>query len=177
MVTITFESHATSFDNENGVASGWFDARLSPTGIEQAKQLSTRYADQSFDAIFTSDLKRAYQTATIAFDFDPKHIFSDWRIRECDYGLSTQISKHEIETTKQNFISNPYDHGESYSQVMERMGSFIADLRSLWDGKNVLVIGHRATHMGFEHFLNNKPLEQYMTEQWQWQPGWHYELQ
>ena len=177
MTRIIFETHSTSFDNENGTASGWIDTRLSPKGTDQAKEMGARYASSNFDAIFCSDLKRAYQTATIAFDFDPKHIFSDWRLRECDYGLSSQMPKSDIEANRANYIVNPYDHGESYTQVMERMGSFINDLKVLFAGKTVLVIGHRATFYGFEHFIKNKPLEQCFNEPWQWQPGWSYDLQ
>lgn len=176
MVGITFETHSTSFDNENGVASGWMDVRLSPAGTEQAKDMGQRYANANFDAVFCSDLKRAYQTATIAFDFDPKHIFSDWRLREINYGISSQMPKQEVEERRANYIETPYDHGESYMQAMERMGSFIADLKTMWDGKQVLIIGHRTTHIGLEHFINNKSLEQYFNEPWQWRPGWRYQL-
>ena len=176
MVDIVFETHATSFDNENGVASGWFDVRLSPKGTDEAKQLGQRYADSNYDAIFCSDLKRAYQTATIAFDFDPKHIFSDWRLREINYGDYTQTSKQEIDARRVEHLDTPYANGESYNQVINRMGSFVADLKNQWDGKTVLIIGHRATFIGLEHFLNNKPMQQCLTEAWQWQPGWHYSI-
>lgn len=177
MTSIVFETHSTSFDNENGMASGWVDTRLSPKGTDEAKEMGARYAASNFDAIFCSDLKRAYQTATIAFDFDPKHIFSDWRLREINYGLLSQNPKAEIESGRLNHIADPYDHGESYTQAMERMASFIADLKAQFDGKTVLIIGHRATYFGLEHFINNKPLEQLFSEPWQWQPGWGYELQ
>lgn len=36
---LIFETHATSLDNEAGLASGWFDAGLSTTGEHQAQML------------------------------------------------------------------------------------------------------------------------------------------
>jgi 2,3-bisphosphoglycerate-dependent phosphoglycerate mutase len=177
MVTIIFEAHSTSFDNENNLASGWNDVRLSPKGIDQAKELGKRYEGQTFHAIFCSDLKRSYQTATLAFDFDPRLIRTDWRLRECDYGQYTQVGKLEVDAEKLKHIEIPFVDGESYAQCMERMGSFLADLRVMFEGKKVMVIGHRATQYGLEHFINNKTLEACISDPWQWQPGWTYELQ
>ena len=39
MVTIVFEAHSTSLDNEKHLSSGWNDVELSPLGIEQARDL------------------------------------------------------------------------------------------------------------------------------------------
>lgn len=164
MVTIIFESHGTTFDDENGVASGWFDARLSPQGAEQAKELAKRYADNPFDAVFCSDLKRAYQTATIAFDFDPKLIFTDWRLRECNYGQYTQVAKQEIAEQKLLHIQEPFVDGESYNLVATRVASFLNDLKAHWAGKRVIVVGHSGTMASLELLLNNKPLDQSLRE-------------
>jgi broad specificity phosphatase PhoE len=66
-LVVVFETHATSLDNEAGLASGWFDVTLSATGEEQARQLGTRRRDDEFAAVFCSDLVRASRTAEIAF--------------------------------------------------------------------------------------------------------------
>ena len=52
MVTIVFESHSTSLDDENHLSSGWNDVELSPLGTQQAKDLGERRKDEKFDAIF-----------------------------------------------------------------------------------------------------------------------------
>lgn len=176
MVTIIFEAHSTSLDNESGASSGWFDARLSPAGMDQSKQLGERYAAQRPDVIFTSDLKRAYQTATIAFDFDPKFIFTDWRLRECNYGDMTQSPKEAVEAARMQYIDQPFPGGESYTQCMQRMASFLNDLKAHFDGKTVMIIGHRATQYGLEHWLNQKPLSEVLQAPWTWQPGWKYQI-
>lgn len=178
MVTIIFEAHSTSFDNESGTASGWSDTRLSASGMEQSKQLGDRYRAQMPDAIFCSDLKRSAQTAMIAFDsIAPDLLFTDWRLRECNYGDLDGGDKSQIDAMKAQAVTVPFPNGESYQQCANRVASFLADLKANFDGKTVVVIGHRATQYGFEHWINNKPLEQVVVEPWQWQPGWQYTLQ
>lgn len=178
MVTIIFESHATTYDNESGVASGWNDARLTQTGNDQAKAMGERYRGQMPDAIFCSDLQRSVRTAMIGFDsLNPLSLYTDWRLRECNYGDMNGDDKAQLEAKKPQFITLPFPKGESYVQCADRMASFLADLKTRWEGKTVLIIGHRATQYGLEHWINNKPLEQVVLEPWQWQPGWNYQLQ
>ena len=84
MVTIIFEAHGTTLDNEAEKSSGWFDVELSPLGIKQSKELGERYKDENFDAIFCSDLQRSYKTAEIAFADRGFKIIKYKRLRECN---------------------------------------------------------------------------------------------
>jgi broad specificity phosphatase PhoE len=177
MVTIIFEPHATTTDNEAHLASGWNDVHLSETGAKQAKELGERRRPSDFDAIITSDLDRAYQTAHLAFGgIEPTKLYVDWRIRECDYGELTQRPTEEVDALKPGQISIPFSGGESYEQAAQRMCSFLRDLLRFYDGKTVLIIGHRATQYGLEHWINGIPLKEAITTPWAWQPGWTYEL-
>lgn len=173
---ITFEAHATTLDNEAGICSGWNDVALSETGEQQAKELGDRYKDAPFDAVFTADLQRAYKTARIAFPgIEPNKLFMDWRLRECDYGDMTLSPKSELEPKKAQFIDTPFPNGESYTDAMVRMKSFIDDLRST-DFQKVLIIGSRATHYGLDHCIGGKSVLACVSEPLVWQPGWEYTL-
>lgn len=177
MVTIIFEPHATTTDNEAGLASGWNDVALSEAGRRQAEELGKRRQLNDFDAIFTPDLERAYRTIRLAFpDIGPRQLHIDWRLRECDYGQLTQHPKEEVDAEKPQRITKPFPGGESYDQTAARMRSFLQDLLWFHDGQTVLVIGHRATQYGLDHWINSIPLEQAVTAPWKWQPGWTYEL-
>ena len=66
-LTLIFEAHGTTFDNEAHLSSGWNDVALSPLGVGQSREMGERYKDDHFDAIFTSDLERAYRSAEIGF--------------------------------------------------------------------------------------------------------------
>jgi broad specificity phosphatase PhoE len=175
MIQIIFESHATSLDNERGLASGHYDVDLSELGEQQASQLGERHKGEHFDAIFVSDLKRSFETGELAFG-KSFPIIKDSRLRECDYGDLTRKPDTEIASAKAKYIHEPFPGGESYVQVAERMKSFLQDLLKNYDGKKVMIIGHRATQYGLEHWINGVQLKQAITAPWHWQPGWEYKL-
>lgn len=189
MTTIIFESHGTTFDNEQGLASGHNDVGLSPLGKEQAMNLGKRYrvhsqnvvvpaeaGIQSVDAIFCSDLSRAYRTAEIAFEGRSVPIIQDARLRECDYGEWTQKPSKDVEAERINRISVPFPGGESYVQTSLRMLDFLNEISQKYGGKTIMVIGHRATQYGLERWINALPLKESVTAPWSWQPGWTYHL-
>ena len=175
MLTIIFESHGTTTDNEYKISSGWNDVPLSPLGVEQARELGKRYADQMLTAIFCSDLERSYKTAEIAFG-DTYPIIKDARLRECNYGSMNGAPKQEVEAYKATAITTPYPDGESYADTSKRMKAFLEDLSKNYDGKTVIIIGHRATQYGLEEWIKNVPLKEAVLASWQWQAGWEYEL-
>ncbi len=174
-VTVVFESHSTTIDNENEVASGHFDAELSPRGIEQSKELGERYKNDHFDAVFCSDMQRAYKTAELAFG-DRLPIIKDARLRECDYGSFTRKPSIEVAREKPNRITTPFPNGESYEQTNRRMGEFLKDLSRDYAGKKVMIIGHRATQNGLDTWINGLSIKEALTAPWKWQPGWTYKL-
>lgn len=174
-VEIIFEAHGTTYDNEAHLSSGHNDVGLSPLGIQQSREMGERYNDAHFDAIFCSDLQRAYKSAEIAFD-DKFPIVKDVRLRECDYGDLTQHSSTRVDVEKPKRIHEPFPNGESYEQTSARMKAFLQDLLRDYDGKRVMIIGHRATQYGLEHWIKGLPLEQVIPAPWKWQPGWSYTL-
>lgn len=175
MVTIIFESHGTTTDNEKHLASGWADIELSELGIQQAKEMGQRYANDSFNAIFCSDLQRSYKSAEIAFG-SKFPIIKDQRLRECNYGDMTQHPSMEIDPEKPKRIVEPFPNGESYEQTSERMKNFLQDLSVNYNSKTVMIVGYRATQYGLERWIKDLPLEQIIPAPWKWQPGWKYEL-
>lgn len=176
MVTIIFESHGTTTDNEKHIASGWADVELSELGIKQSGEMAQRYVNDHFDAIFCSDLKRSYISGELAFDkWFP--IIRDARLKECNYGDLTQHPSDEVDRQKPKRIKIPFPNGESYEQTTERMRSFLQDLLKNYNDKRVMIIGHRATQYGLENLINKIPLEQIIPAPWKWQPGWEYKLE
>ena len=158
MLTIIFESHGTTFDNETEISSGHADAKLSPLGKKQAGELGKRYEGKRLDAVFCSDLSRSYETGEIAFEGRDVPIIKDARLRECDYGDYTQHPSEEVKAMKPDCIDEPFPNGESYRETSERMKSFLVALLRDYDGKNVMVIGNRATQYGMEHWILVKQL-------------------
>ena len=176
MITIIFEAHSTSSDNEAQLSSGWNDVALSDLGVSQSKDMGQRRKLDDFDAVFTSDMKRAYNTASLAFDIDTSKLFIDWRLRECDYGELTQHPKKAVDAERPKRISTPFPDGESYEQTSLRMRLFLEDLLRFHADETVLIIGHRATQYGLDRWINNTPLADLLSAPWKWQAGWTYHL-
>jgi broad specificity phosphatase PhoE len=99
---LVYETHATSLDNEEGLASGWFDAALSPTGVEQARMLGARRREDHLALVFSSDLSRSFRTAEIAFGDRSLPIIRDARLRECDYGATAFPAAEWVEAHRLN---------------------------------------------------------------------------
>lgn len=175
MVTIIFETRSTTVDNEAQLAAGWYDVALSSLGEAQAKQLGERRAGEHFNAIFCSDLQRSYDTAKLAFG-DKFPIIQDERLRECNYGSLNRMPKADVEAMRERALTVPFPGGESYEDTSCRMKSFLQDLLTDYDGKTVMIVGHRATHYGLDEWIKGMSLHDAVLAPWQWQAGWEYEL-
>jgi alpha-ribazole phosphatase/probable phosphoglycerate mutase len=175
MIKIIFEAHSTTEDNELNLAAGWYDVALSKLGRSQAKDIGKRYNGKKFDVIFCSDLQRSYKTAELAFK-NKYPIVQDKRLRECNYGELNRRPKEVIDAMKEGAVTKPFPGGESYQDTAARMKEFLADLMAKYDGKTVMIIGHRATQYGLEHWINAIPISKVVTAPWTWQPGWTYKF-
>jgi 2,3-bisphosphoglycerate-dependent phosphoglycerate mutase len=175
-IQIVFETHSVSEDNELGVATGWHHGRLSDKGRLLAEELGQRRRHDGIQAVFTSDLRRAVETAEIAFENASMPILHDWRLRECDYGKQNGMPRAELERTRRAHLDHPYPAGESWRQATQRVKRFLDDLPLRWEGARVLVIGHVATRWAFEHYLNGIPLEDLIEAEFNWRRGWEYFL-
>ena len=175
-IEIVYETHSFSTDNEAGIASGWSDPGLSEAGRVNACAVGERRRNDRIAAVFTSDLRRAAETAAIAFADTGLPVLHDWRLRECDYGDLNASPAPALKAALLEHVATPYPGGESWRAAVVRVGRFLDDLPSRWDGSRVVVIGHMSARWAFEHRLNGVPLEELATEDFAWQPGWEYRL-
>jgi 2,3-bisphosphoglycerate-dependent phosphoglycerate mutase len=175
-IEIVLETHATTEDNEAGRATGWLPGMLSEAGRRQAAELGVRRRDDGIAAVFCSDLRRAVQTAEIAFAEAPIPVLLDWRLRECDYGQRNGMPAASMHASRNDHLDVPYPGGESWRQAAGRIHRFLADLPLRWNGKRVLVIGHVATKWGLDHAIDGVPLATLAGQEFVWQEGWEYRL-
>lgn len=176
-IDLVYETHSTSEDNERGVASGWAHSRRSDLGREQAGALGDRRRDDGIDVVFCSDLRRAVETAEIAFAGSDIPVLLDWRLRECDYGSHTQAPVATHHAQRCSHVDVPYPGGESWAQAVSRVEGFLTDLPSRWDGCRVLVIGHVATRWALDHSIGGLALTDLCDADFAWQEGWTYRLE
>ncbi len=175
---ITTFAHGTTTDNEADISSGWNDPELSELGRQQASNLREQVKDRQFDVVFTSDSKRAIDTAKLAFGDSVKQI-ADTRLRECNYGTLNGGPCGVVEPMCDGeCIYNKFPEGESYEDVKMRLAHFLQYLKDNYDGKNVAIVSHKAPQLAIEVLLNGKTWERALAEDWRktksWQPGWDY---
>jgi alpha-ribazole phosphatase/probable phosphoglycerate mutase len=177
LIELVYETHSLSTHNEAGIASGWLPGELSPRGRALAAELGRRRADDRVAAVFSSDLRRAVETAEIAFAGTRIPILLDWRLRECDYGDLTGGRADHVGAVAKDHIADPYPGGESYADVARRMHRFLGDLFFRWHDARVVVIGHAATRWSIQHLVDGEVLEDVVGAPFEWQAGWEYRLE
>ncbi|MEJ2348015.1 MAG: histidine phosphatase family protein [Patescibacteria group bacterium] len=178
-VKITYFVHGTSKDNENDISSGWSNIELSDLGIKQSRELRGKTKNKHFDAVFTSDLKRASDSAKITWGGKYK-IIKDKRLRECNYGNYNGKPSAIAEPIQKDHIYKPFPNGESYEMVEKRMQGFLNDLKKNYEGKHVAIVAHKAPQLALDVLLKGMSWEEAFKDDWRktksWQPGWEYVL-
>lgn len=179
-IQITYFVHGTTTDNEKKISSGWFDVELSELGRQRAIELKDKIKDKKFDAVFCSDLKRAVDSANLAFK-ELAPIIIDKRLRECNYGkLNASPSEIVEPMCDGECITNRFPGGESYEDVKDRMADFLRFLKDNYEGKSIAIVAHKAPQLALDVLLKGRTWEQALTEDWRktksWQPGWKYQL-
>ena len=119
-IELVFETHSITEDNELGRATGWLPGRLSPRGRELARELGLRRRDDGIAAVFSSDLRRATESASLAFEGSAVPVLLDWRLRECDYGQRNGMPVAELHASRSDHLDRPYPGGESWRQAVAR---------------------------------------------------------
>ena len=144
------------------------DTPLSPTGAEQARELGRLVAglvgDRQPDAVMASPYVRAASTMTHALEewSDSPTPLLDERLRERDLGLFDGMTGQGIrdaypeEAGRRAAMGKFYYRppgGESWTDVVLRIRSFLGDLRAEHEGECVWVFTHQAVIMSFRYLL------------------------
>lgn len=144
MLEVWWIRHGQSTWNEEGRWQGHADVPLTELGRQQARSLQARLAGIGFDQIFSSDLERASQTASLALPDRPVQL--DPRLREINFGVFegklredlTADLRDELRRWWRDPYADPIEGGESMAQLAERVGEW---RQTLVDGR-VAVFTH-----------------------------------
>ncbi|NHJ26114.1 MAG: histidine phosphatase family protein [Candidatus Lokiarchaeota archaeon] len=177
MIRITYFTHGTSIHNEKGLAAGWLPSELSQIGINQSIELGKIVSKLKFDAVFCSDLKRAIDTAKLAFK-DKYQIIPDRRLREINFGEFTNKPIKSFRSEMIKYIQKPFPNGESYLDVEKRIKNLLSFFKHEYSGKYLGIIAHQAPQLAIEVLLKGKTWQRAIVDDWRingnWQPGWEY---
>lgn len=133
--TLYLTRHGETVDNARQLMQGQTQGQLNDVGIGQAKQLRERLADTHFDAYVASDLKRAIDTARILTGPE-QPIDTTQLLRERDWGSFTG---RYIPDLKGEVWP---DDIETLDDLLARAGRFLDYVRTRYEGKTVLAVGH-----------------------------------
>ena len=173
---IIYFVHGTTTDNALKLCSGWKEAMLNELGKQQAENLGKVIKEKEikFDVLFSSGLKRAVESANIAFPENKKQ--TDNRLRECNYGDLDGMHKSLV--IYEEHIEKSFPNGESLKDVENRILEFIKFLKENYQDKTVGIIAHRAPQLALEVITKNITWEEAIKNDWRktgdWQPGWEY---
>ncbi|MFP4474369.1 MAG: 2,3-diphosphoglycerate-dependent phosphoglycerate mutase [Desulfatibacillaceae bacterium] len=101
MHTLVLLRHGESTWNMENRFTGWWDSPLSEKGTEEARQAGILLREEglSFDAAYTSVLKRAVKTLWMALEETDLYwipVHRHWRLNERHYGGLTGLNKAEM---------------------------------------------------------------------------------
>jgi len=165
--------HAETFDNKNGVFSGWRDSRLTPKGLLEAGKIAEQLAEYKIDYAFTSHLKRTKKTLKIVLQYhNSVPVFVDDRLIERCYGLLQGRTKARVVYEDKEFYDKfhrGYDivppEGESLKMVEKRVESFLDELGN-WlkqNPGNVAISCHNNSIRPFRRIFEKLDLTQMLT--------------
>lgn len=151
MRTYVLVRHAETEWNQTHRFQGTSDVPLSEVGRQQAQRLSDRLQNESFDAIFTSDLSRACETAQIIaapHSLDP---IQDPFLQEMNFGLWEGMTYKEIKdqfpldlnTWEEGWIHTTPPEGEGLQDVVDRIQSFRTKISEMDFMGKVLITAHK----------------------------------
>ncbi len=143
---------ATQLSAENRF-SGAVGVDLSDEGRAQAERLAMRLADDQLSAVFASPLSRTMETAQILASPHQLEVTPCDGLREISHGRWEGLTRHEVEERFPGeydaWESDPFTFapqgGESGLSVLARALPVIREIVVNNEGKNVLVVSHKAT--------------------------------
>ena len=152
MLKLTLVRHGETEWNAQRRYQGHTDVPLSALGLHQAELVADRLAGEKFDAIYASDLKRAWQTASPIAEKVGLPVSTEPRLREMSFGVLEGLKWEEAQKKYPEMLkawlddyNHPPEGGESMDVFLARIAAFRDDLLSRHVSQNILLVAHGGT--------------------------------
>jgi probable phosphoglycerate mutase len=155
VVTLILARHGETDWNRDGIWQGQGDPPLNDVGHRQATELAESLADVEIDALYSSDLRRAYETAEIISRAKGLTITADPGLREMDVGSWSGLTSPEIE---QRFPGASYHDGEPREAFHARAVGALERIARAHEGQRVLIVTHGGVVRALQRHLSGEPL-------------------
>lgn len=148
--------HGETDWNAKHLYQGQGDRPLSALGKKEAQKLTQELKQIKVDALFSSDLKRAYETAKIVNRLHKLPIQADPLLREINFGkMEGQTHTEVLRKNKAYFLKNGlvnyryiFPEGESWQIVHKRVVKFFRKLKNT-PYRTVFIFCHQGTLKAF----------------------------
>ena len=143
---------------------------LSVEGREQAHLVGKRLKKYNIDAVYSSDLIRAVETADIINEYLNKPRVIDERFRESNFGEMTGLENNQLKERFATFLEKrstmtediPYPGGENCQMVYERAFQAIEEIVSK-EYENVCIVAHGGTIRALLTGIVKAPFQRWLT--------------
>lgn len=150
MTKVYIIRHAEAEGNLYRRIHGWYNSRLTETGLAQLKFLEKRFQDIHLDAVYSSDLLRTQLTAGAVAHGSNLNVQSTPSLREVCLGIWEDKPWGEVGEFDRdqyiNFSNRPNDWhiegSEPFDHLQDRMENTILELAAKHDGKIIACATH-----------------------------------
>lgn len=148
---LVFVRHGESTGNQEVRMYGHYNGELTDKGRRQAQLTAEYLKDWNFDAVYSSDLVRAYETCSIIAAYHPGlEIIKDTGLREIFIGKWENMLRADVvqkySDAMKIWVEDIWNAhptgGESVKAVTERLDAAVWRIAAENPGKTVLVTGH-----------------------------------
>lgn len=136
MITLYLVRHGETKDNVAKIMQGQRQGELTPVGIAQMEDLAVSLSEIHIDAIISSDLQRAYDSAQIIGRKLNRPVQITPKLRERDWG---DFTGRFIPDLKGSPLP---DNVEKMEDLLNRARSFLEWIKANYQGKIILAVGH-----------------------------------
>lgn len=163
MTKIILIRHGETNWNLTGRYQGQTDIALSEKGLSQVKYVADRLYREAIDAVYSSDLDRAYQTAKGIAVKHKLSVKKDERFREINFGAWEGLTYDEIQAKWPNelklFFSTTSQaeipDGEKITMLAERVSAAIKQIVADNPDKTIAIVAHgMVIRAAIAHFLH-----------------------
>ncbi|HHV35854.1 MAG TPA: alpha-ribazole phosphatase [Syntrophomonadaceae bacterium] len=153
MTRLLLVRHGETIWNNTSRYQGHTDIELTETGRDQARCLAKRLKTEKVKAVYSSDLKRAFETASILASPHNLPVKTTKELREINFGVWEGLTYQEIMEQYRDLASEWYKYpnkvripgGETFTDVKERAYSAILELARQNDPGTIIVVAHGGT--------------------------------
>lgn len=150
---IIFVRHGQTTWNIESRYQGHSDTDLSDAGRLQAVQVADRLESEEIAAVYSSDLRRASDTASMIADRHDLRVQTDPRLRECEFGeweglTVTEIRERYAEIYRRyqvDSVNQRAPRGERLESLVARVGEAVDEIAERHPEDTVVIAGHGGT--------------------------------